>query len=634
MTTIHHITTEQFLEALFGSSEAPIYFNTNGKSWKYTPCTYIDAKPKLEYCNTLQKCDIYFIPNSGGTQNCQITGINALFIDWDAGRDSNRQYFSLDIVQQKKQEFLQILAQFKYKPSFVVATRNGYHVYWLVYPGCTPATFIVLQKALIAYFHSDPQVHNPARVMRLPGYYASKSGNYSPFFISIIESSDTRYSVDIFTDFFGIQSVLPEPSFPQQNEQTRGRFGAHNNIYINKEYTGSIIMGTFPQKARDWDKPITVDTMEEAVDYICRQDIVSYYNPDQRCNPPEGMTTTCPFHQDKTPSASVYFNNGYCYLKCHSQNCSFGSGTLIKIVQKKENLTEGQAAKTLIKHYNIILDESWKENEKKKIEENLEVLKNIDVWHEQYPHLYCWISRVIWDLRSKLTYAQSHIKLRTSQGKGIFFCSLTHFEKIYRRLERVKSQNNQNQRVDRYCLLGLLEKVHESEIPYGLYRQTQKIKGDRRHLYRMQYYHIPMYTPELLLKAEQIARTGKARGVRLNAITKNSIRDIYGEEVAKLIYPQTEDITLSKSATCLWHSMEQVIHEQIAQKGYTCTTDIIAHLSGIATWQSIHERRVKALLPGIMEKLSLEEKYTTKDMKEKFRLNTKGYPKIIVRSKQ
>lgn len=35
-----------------------------------------------------------------------------------------------------------------------------------------------------------------------------------------------------------------------------------------------------------------------------------------------------------------------------------------------------------------------------------------------------------------------------------------------------------------------------------------------------------------------------------------------------------------------------------------------------------------------MEKLSLEEKYTTKDMKEKFRLNTKGYPKIIVRSKQ
>ena len=113
------ITTEQFLEDLFGGPDVDIIFNTNGKSWKDSPQPYHQAQPTLQSYNEDKQADIYFIPNSGGTKNDDITTINSLFIDWDAGRDTTKQYYSLDIVNQKKQVFLQKLTQFSYRPTYV-----------------------------------------------------------------------------------------------------------------------------------------------------------------------------------------------------------------------------------------------------------------------------------------------------------------------------------------------------------------------------------------------------------------------------------------------------------------------------------------------------------------------------------
>ena len=103
MNKTTQITTEQFLEELFGSTEDNIFFNVDRKTWKNKPQTYLQAKPKLKSRNE-NNDDIYFIPNSGGTKNVQITHINSSFIDWDVGRDTNKKYYHLDIVKQKKQD--------------------------------------------------------------------------------------------------------------------------------------------------------------------------------------------------------------------------------------------------------------------------------------------------------------------------------------------------------------------------------------------------------------------------------------------------------------------------------------------------------------------------------------------------
>lgn len=623
------ITTEQFLEELLGSTDSYIYFNTDGKTWKNRPQTYSEAQQKLERLNN-QNHDIYYIPNSGGSRDCQITQINSLFIDWDAGRDSTGLYYPIEIVQQKKQGFLLLLTQFPYKPTYVIETRNGYHVYWFLSSGATSEQFKLIQKALINYFSSDSKICNPARVMRLPGYYAHKAGQYDPFYVQIIEHNEVRYTVDIFLTYFEIEVLSSQNDSSKPNDLV---ISAQNNTRIssNKDNTSSTILGSFPPTINK--EPLIFDTMTELTRYLSKLNIAEYLYENNGDNtiPEGGLTIKCPFHEDSTPSASIYYHtDGYCYLKCHSSQCSFESGTLIRVVQKKDGLTEGEAVIKLMKHYNLQLDDRWKEQERDKINHNIELLKQYKEWKTYYPSLYKWTHRIIRDLESKLTYAAEHITYRTSEGKGIFYCSLSEFERFYDPGNISGFHNRQNERVDRYCLLGLMEKVDESKIPYGLFRKMQEVKKTRRLKYRIQCYHIPKYTHELVQLADEIARIGSKKGIKMNSITKNSIRDIYGEKVAQRIYPQVEDVTLSESSKNLLNSIEQVVKEEIQEKGYTKSAEVIDRLSGIETWKSVHDRRVKSLLPGLMDKLSLVEVTANKESKKQFGIISEGYPKIII----
>jgi len=76
--------------------------------------------------------DAYFYVNSGGTKAEEVTQINAAYVDLDVGKDENKQYFTAAIVNKKKKIILDKINSFPVKPSFVVETRNGYHVYWLI----------------------------------------------------------------------------------------------------------------------------------------------------------------------------------------------------------------------------------------------------------------------------------------------------------------------------------------------------------------------------------------------------------------------------------------------------------------------------------------------------------------------
>jgi hypothetical protein len=115
----------KFLELIHGP-DAPIYFNTNGKTWKSKPQTYAQAQAILQWRNE-QGDDVYYIVNSGGTSDKTIVRINACFGDLDSGRDENKRYFSDDIVAEKKQVFLKRIHEFPLIPSILVETRNGYH---------------------------------------------------------------------------------------------------------------------------------------------------------------------------------------------------------------------------------------------------------------------------------------------------------------------------------------------------------------------------------------------------------------------------------------------------------------------------------------------------------------------------
>ena len=130
----------------------------------------------------------------------------------DVGRDNNNKYFPDDVVLLKKSalynnyfslyphinnslfSFSPVLSSCfntdivscSLTPTFIIETRNGFQVYWLLYSGANSAQFRCLQQRIAHFFSGDTSVCNPARVMRLPGYNWCKPGSgCNPFFVGV-----------------------------------------------------------------------------------------------------------------------------------------------------------------------------------------------------------------------------------------------------------------------------------------------------------------------------------------------------------------------------------------------------------------------------------------------------------------
>ena len=73
-----------------------------------------------------------------------------------------------------KKEVKQKILSFPLRPSIVVDTKNGYHVYWLLKDG-QHQLFRHIQMQLIQYFGGDKQCVNESRVLRLIGFQHRKN---------------------------------------------------------------------------------------------------------------------------------------------------------------------------------------------------------------------------------------------------------------------------------------------------------------------------------------------------------------------------------------------------------------------------------------------------------------------------
>lgn len=77
------------------------------------------------------------------------------------------------------------------EPTIAIYSGHGVHFYWrLAEPITDLAEWTKLQKALIAAIGSDPSIHDPPRIMRLPGFYNCKFSDRVP--CSIVWADPTR----------------------------------------------------------------------------------------------------------------------------------------------------------------------------------------------------------------------------------------------------------------------------------------------------------------------------------------------------------------------------------------------------------------------------------------------------------
>jgi hypothetical protein len=104
-----------------------------------------------------------------------IVGVRALFVDLDGAP-------------------LAPVMRWMLPPHIVIeSSRNRYHVYWLVDRTVTVGDFGGLQRKLAKLFGGDPTVHDPPRVLRLPGFMHRKG---EPFRTRVVHQKPglPRYS--------------------------------------------------------------------------------------------------------------------------------------------------------------------------------------------------------------------------------------------------------------------------------------------------------------------------------------------------------------------------------------------------------------------------------------------------------
>jgi len=101
---------------------------------------------------------VFFVVNSGGHTDEEITRVNAQFVEMDTG----------SFEEQKAK-----ITSFKLPPSIIVKTRKSLHCYWLIKDGDVK-NFRKIQLQLVKQFDGDSMCQNESRCMRIPGFYHSK----------------------------------------------------------------------------------------------------------------------------------------------------------------------------------------------------------------------------------------------------------------------------------------------------------------------------------------------------------------------------------------------------------------------------------------------------------------------------
>lgn len=164
---------------------------------------------------------IFFSPNAmqrGFRDKKHCLHINAYFVDMDTGT--------------KAEQYKRII-QSPITPSYIVESKNGYHIYFLTEKDSASIEhFSRVQQALIEHYKGDQQCKDVSRVLRIPGFYHFKNPK-DPFKVKVIEAnSSVTYTEGDMVELFNID-FTEEKKAPD----TYKRHAAPKTFW---EYVGNI----------------------------------------------------------------------------------------------------------------------------------------------------------------------------------------------------------------------------------------------------------------------------------------------------------------------------------------------------------------------------------------------------------
>lgn len=211
---------KELLSELHGDRKFEIFTNFEKKKHndpKFGPVT-VESIPfeKLENLNK-DKRGIWFSPNSmknGKRQKIYVESFNAIVLEFDFMED----------IESKKSENLKTLLSLQLKPSAVVETKRGHHVYWFLENDTITdiGEYETLQRLMQEKLGSDQQAIGAERLFRLPGFRHWKDED-EPFRCELIHRDyQKRYSKDLLVRKFGGKKTFASLLTKQVKRYSKG----------------------------------------------------------------------------------------------------------------------------------------------------------------------------------------------------------------------------------------------------------------------------------------------------------------------------------------------------------------------------------------------------------------------------
>lgn len=123
----------------------------------------------------------------------------------------------MDIPEDKKREILQRLKDFPLKPSYLISSGGGIHVYWILKSPFAKEEIPLaenLNKRLASYFGGDKSSTDANHKLRIPGTLNLKPKYKTPRKVTIEEAHpENEYSPDDF------EAILPQAEEPYHSEE-------------------------------------------------------------------------------------------------------------------------------------------------------------------------------------------------------------------------------------------------------------------------------------------------------------------------------------------------------------------------------------------------------------------------------
>jgi len=190
---------EQFLNS-FNLNAGHIFCYNGDPRRKISSMKHTNDLVEVRNANENSNSDAYFYVN-GGRKQYAINTISCCFVDIDAGRDSNGNYLPSKEVMKFKQSALDKINNFPVKPSWVVDTRNGYQIYWIMDDQSrtliNQTTWNGIQKKLVNYFGGDARAIKINQIYRVPYTWWRKCWEKKASYFTSILNGSTGKSVNV-----------------------------------------------------------------------------------------------------------------------------------------------------------------------------------------------------------------------------------------------------------------------------------------------------------------------------------------------------------------------------------------------------------------------------------------------------